>query len=93
MQRAVTTVEVQAPVDWLDVECDPVFATYEEGSCVATLWEGTDASFTADVTSSPAVHHSFTAIAGRSRGLVCALTTRGGGGGDGGRKGRGWSVA
>ncbi|XP_076459182.1 polycystin-1-like [Babylonia areolata] len=52
-QEAVTTVVVQAPVSGVDLDCDPVFATYDEGQCLVTVWEGTALSLTAQFAASP----------------------------------------
>ncbi|PVD37765.1 hypothetical protein C0Q70_00366 [Pomacea canaliculata] len=47
--NAVTTVTVHAPVADVDVECDAIFATDEEGVCYVTVWQGTDLNLTVQV--------------------------------------------
>ncbi|GFO38753.1 polycystic kidney disease 1-related protein, partial [Plakobranchus ocellatus] len=40
---AATSVKVEAPPGVAEVQCDPVFATYEEGNeCIYTVWSGTN---------------------------------------------------
>lgn len=41
---------VHAPVADVDVECDAIFATDEEGVCYVTVWQGTDLNLTVQVT-------------------------------------------
>ncbi|GFO31031.1 polycystin-1, partial [Plakobranchus ocellatus] len=40
---AATSVKVEAPPGAAEVQCDPVFATHEEGNeCIYTVWSGTN---------------------------------------------------
>ena len=63
VQKAVTTVVVKAPVADVDIECQEMFATYDEGWCKATVWQGTDLSFTATIALA-SVTYTFPSIAG-----------------------------
>ena len=64
VQKAVTTVVVKAPVADVDIECQEMFATYDEGWCKATVWQGTDLSFTATIALA-SITYTFPAIAGK----------------------------